>query len=354
MGFRYRKSINLGHGFRINISKSGIGYSWGVKGARITKTARGTIRATAYIPGTGLSYTAETRTGHRSHKENRNFQDTSGLLPNVTEADVKAVGGVNAQDYQSAEYTDILSRIRVVRYATLICAALFCIFVFCFFVQGRLPVLTLGFAFLALWICCHTVFRVPMYYDFDDIEKADAYFDLADKWLALNDNKKFVRINGEASLAKKTSGGASRGIMPGKIFATNDVPDFLKTNIVPVGLNLQNVQVVFLPDKVLVVSNTSVGALNYDDIYLELNTIGYIETERVPSDATVIKQTWLKVNKDGSPDRRYKGNKQFPVCRYGYIVIRAGNSFHVEMLCSNAESVECMMPAAQLLFKHVK
>ena len=28
MGFRYRKSINLGGGFRVNISKSGIGYSW--------------------------------------------------------------------------------------------------------------------------------------------------------------------------------------------------------------------------------------------------------------------------------------------------------------------------------------
>lgn len=30
MGFRYRKSINLGREFRINLSKSGIGYSWGV------------------------------------------------------------------------------------------------------------------------------------------------------------------------------------------------------------------------------------------------------------------------------------------------------------------------------------
>ena len=42
MGFRYRKSINLGGGFRINLSKSGVGYSWGVKGYRVTKTAKGT------------------------------------------------------------------------------------------------------------------------------------------------------------------------------------------------------------------------------------------------------------------------------------------------------------------------
>ena len=32
MGFRFRKSINLGGGFRVNLSKSGIGYSWGTKG----------------------------------------------------------------------------------------------------------------------------------------------------------------------------------------------------------------------------------------------------------------------------------------------------------------------------------
>ena len=59
MGFRFRKSIKLGGGFKINFSKSGIGYSWGVKGFRLTKTARGSSRATASIPGTGISYSTE-------------------------------------------------------------------------------------------------------------------------------------------------------------------------------------------------------------------------------------------------------------------------------------------------------
>ena len=34
MGFRIRKSINLGGGFRINLSRNGRGYSWGMKGIR--------------------------------------------------------------------------------------------------------------------------------------------------------------------------------------------------------------------------------------------------------------------------------------------------------------------------------
>lgn len=61
MGFKYRKSINLGGGFRINVSKSGVGYSWGTKGFRITKTAKGTTRKTYSIPGTGVSYVSEKR-----------------------------------------------------------------------------------------------------------------------------------------------------------------------------------------------------------------------------------------------------------------------------------------------------
>lgn len=59
MGFRFRKSINLGGGFRVNLSKSGVGYSWGTKGLRVTKTAKGKGRVTASIPGTGISYVAE-------------------------------------------------------------------------------------------------------------------------------------------------------------------------------------------------------------------------------------------------------------------------------------------------------
>ncbi|NLW17160.1 MAG: DUF4236 domain-containing protein [Firmicutes bacterium] len=61
MGFRFRKSINLGKGLRINLSKSGVGFSWGMPGFRITKTAKGTTRKTFSLPRTGLSYVKESR-----------------------------------------------------------------------------------------------------------------------------------------------------------------------------------------------------------------------------------------------------------------------------------------------------
>lgn len=61
MGMRFRKSINLGGGARLNISKSGLGASAGGKGFRVTKKAGGGTRTTASIPGTGISYVKDSK-----------------------------------------------------------------------------------------------------------------------------------------------------------------------------------------------------------------------------------------------------------------------------------------------------
>lgn len=58
MGFNFRKSIKLGKNFRVNLSKSSVGLSAGVKGARVSVGPKG-IRKTACIPGTGISYTEQ-------------------------------------------------------------------------------------------------------------------------------------------------------------------------------------------------------------------------------------------------------------------------------------------------------
>jgi tetratricopeptide (TPR) repeat protein len=54
-GVRYQKRINIGKFLRLNISKTGIGLSIGVRGLRYTRGPSGTYLTTG-IPGTGLSY----------------------------------------------------------------------------------------------------------------------------------------------------------------------------------------------------------------------------------------------------------------------------------------------------------
>ena len=59
MGMRFRKSIKLGGGTKLNLSKSGVGVSTGVKGFRVSKNTSGRSRVTSSLPGTGLSYVNE-------------------------------------------------------------------------------------------------------------------------------------------------------------------------------------------------------------------------------------------------------------------------------------------------------
>lgn len=71
MGLRFKKSINLGGGFKVNLSGSGVGFSWGVPGYRVTKTAGGKTRQTFSLPGTGLSYVTESGSGKTSAKSSK-------------------------------------------------------------------------------------------------------------------------------------------------------------------------------------------------------------------------------------------------------------------------------------------
>jgi hypothetical protein len=53
MGWSFRRSIRLGL-LRLNLSKSGIGYSVGVRGIRYGKDAKGKTYRTLNLPGTGI------------------------------------------------------------------------------------------------------------------------------------------------------------------------------------------------------------------------------------------------------------------------------------------------------------
>jgi hypothetical protein len=55
MGWRFRKSFGRGP-FRVNVGKTGVGFSWGIPGLRFGQAADGRMYLSVGIPGTGLSY----------------------------------------------------------------------------------------------------------------------------------------------------------------------------------------------------------------------------------------------------------------------------------------------------------
>ena len=56
MGLRFRKSISLGGGTKLNIGTKSASVSFGSKGVRKTISTTGRETTTVSIPGTGLSY----------------------------------------------------------------------------------------------------------------------------------------------------------------------------------------------------------------------------------------------------------------------------------------------------------
>ncbi len=73
MTFRFRKSIQIIPGLRMNISPHGVGYSVGGSGFRVTRGANGRVTRTIGIPGTGMSDVSTIRpaTGSASRSTGR-------------------------------------------------------------------------------------------------------------------------------------------------------------------------------------------------------------------------------------------------------------------------------------------
>ncbi|MFJ7951304.1 DUF4236 domain-containing protein [Lysinibacillus sp. NPDC096418] len=58
MGLRFRKSLKIAPGERLNIGSKSTGISIGGKGLRYSVNSRGRSTTTVGIPGTGFSYTS--------------------------------------------------------------------------------------------------------------------------------------------------------------------------------------------------------------------------------------------------------------------------------------------------------
>ena len=70
-----------------------------------------------------------------------------------------------------------------------------------------------------------------------------------------------------------------------------------------------------------IVLNNQYGSFNFfnlSDLKFSFRQQRFIEEkDTVPSDSKIVDHLWQKVNKDGTPDLRFKGNSQSPVVHYG-------------------------------------
>lgn len=112
-----------------------------------------------------------------------------------------------------------------------------------------------------------------------------------------------------------------------------------KTNVKPVVLTCGKEKYMFLPDMLFIFNGNKVGVLSHDDINMKVAYAKCIEAEGVPKDAEIVDRTWEYINKDGGQDKRFKDNKEYPICSYGYLELTASRGLNTIIMFSKSSII---------------
>lgn len=326
MPFYFRKSVSAGP-FRFNFSKGGVGASVGIRGLRLGTGPRGHYvhagrngfyyRATIGRPGErrtdpAVPAPARPREPAVAHSD-----------PGVTMVEVES-GDVLAMRDES--FGDLLDEInekrRQASMAAVLGWSLAASGVLAAFVLGPQGLLAslLGVAGWAFgrWLDSYRRTCV-LFYDLEpDVMRAyedavrgfDGLMGCAMKW--------HVAAGGAVQdlTTWKRNAGASHLVEKKPTTLEFKLPQGISSNVTPPALHVGKQVVYFLPDVALMDDGRSVGAIPYSKLRVVWQDSNFIEEGQVPSDAQVIRHAWKHPNKDGGPDRRFRDNRQIPVCRY--------------------------------------
>ncbi len=125
-------------------------------------------------------------------------------------------------------------------------------------------------------------------------------------------------------------------------FTLKDV-EFIKSDTQALHLENANGGNLFIYPGFIMVRESGVGnfaLIELKDLEVKYSEVHFVETEHTPEDAALIKYTWAKVNKDGSPDRRFVGNYEIPVLRYGELTLTSSSGLNERYMVSRAEILE--------------
>ncbi|WP_298875727.1 DUF4236 domain-containing protein [uncultured Bradyrhizobium sp.] len=352
--FRFRRTFRIAPGLRLNLSKSGASVSFGPRGLHYTVGSKG-ARTTVGIPGSGISWTSYQpySSGHEHPTEEDDWQGTDNpvtsdqnaatiesapieqLVANSTMEIAQALNA-NRSRWQSRK---VLLTILAIAFAVAITATANA--------AGNtspngvfLMILGASIIWIATAFYSRQSLILSLQYDLSDKE-LEPFNRLARAFNTMARCRYIWQIPLERSQPDwKRNAGASTSVERTRISLTSGRPPLVKSNIDFLSLQLSKEGIYFTPDAILVFAKNSVAALQYDDLEIVCRRIRFIENERPPSDAQVVGSSWLYVNKDGGPDRRFNNNRKLPICLYPEIDLKSGGGLDCRINCSGPDGAE--------------
>ncbi|KQS30986.1 hypothetical protein ASG33_11525 [Dyadobacter sp. Leaf189] len=357
MAWSFRKRIKIIPGVHFNFSKSGITTSIGVRGASLTIGKSGTYLNTG-IPALGL-YHREKLTGKNNKPliDPQTFNEhlVSDQSDNIFSADVQEITSQDMQGIKEAillahqQRLDLQMDLRKIQFAaTLSVFKLAASYILIYGLVKKAIAENIRVDLLAQKEAVKQTKQqiencfVKLEVDFEPHiqEKYDALIRAFQKLTSSHRIWDVTSAHYQDRVAARSS--ASTLVNKRDVrFTLKSLPDIKSDLNALYFQNANGADLYFYPSFIIMYSSkTSFAVIGFDEIQFNYRYVRFTETGSVPPDSTIIDRTWAKVNKNGTPDKRFKNNYQIPIVKYGEISLQTNTGLNEEYEFSNYEYTE--------------
>ena len=359
MAWSYRKRIKIIPGVHLNISRKGISTTIGVRGASVNFGPNGTYLNTS-IPGLGLynrqrissapgqSQRPEPHVPEVATLEPEDRGNIFSVAPNeVTSNDMQGIKDtIIAAHRQKKELTQDLAKVQSALFMSrmkLLCAYVFVYGIFARAIPQRIKE-TIAAQRDAILRIKEQIDNSYMQMDIDfDADMKAKFGVLEETFKQLSRSQKVWDVTSAVHQNRVAArSAASTLVMKREVaIAIKQIPD-IRSDISPLWLkNANGADLYFYPGFVIMYdSRDQFGIIGLNELQFDFAPVRFVEDGIVPGDSKVIDRTWAKVNRNGTPDKRFKDNRQIPIVRYGRISLKTRNGMHEEYEFSNYEATE--------------
>lgn len=353
-----RDSISFGP-FRINLSKSGLGMSVGIKGFRVGAGPRG-----HYIhAGSKGIYYRKTLGGLGGGSKQRKNPDPAGIdLVSVSRNKpatyltqdgviMRRIVSSGAEEMQTGNRSDAITSLNEARQqigyfipVLLLGAATTAFFAFAAnspvaaVIAGIITLIASIFAERSDVSRRNVVFAYQL-----DKGSEESYKELIESLdrLGKSDGLWYVEASGEINnlTAWKRNAGASDLVNKHKTVLDYELPPGVQSNISPPCMMVEGSHLYFMPDCLLVRQGNVYGAVSYDDLRLATRPSRFIVEDTVPRDCAIVGKTWKHPNKNGGPDRRFANNRELPICLFEELGIISTSGLKALIMASARDAI---------------
>lgn len=333
---RFRRKTKLFPGVYLNFSKTGISTTIGVPGASINFGKQGAYVNTG-IPGTGI-YNRQKIGGGQTVEKRVPLSDTEIPAESYSNEEIGSIKTDNAEATTTEGLQELkktlldcydecneLKKEIVKAKSNLTVATIIMVFSY-----------ILIFGFFIKWFkentkdkrdylenLKHQLENCFINIDIDADDQIDKkYLDLLETYKILITCEKIWDITTSVAIDQSATRSAAGTEVTRKLvkFGFGNI-DIIKSKYEALHFENANGGDIYIYPAFIVIVGAfkKFGLVDIRELDFNFHGQRFVESENVSKDAIVVGSTWAKVNKNGSPDKRFKDNYEIPICQYGDI-----------------------------------